>query len=185
MIFNKTGFKDLWLCEPKVLSDERGYFFEAFNKQKFEVNTGLKADFVQENQSCSTQGVLRGMHLQKGEHAQAKLIRVIHGRVLDAVIDLRKDSETFGQSCLIELSSENQKQLYVPRGFAHGFLVLSPKTVFVYSCDNYYAKAHELTLKYDDAQAAINWPPPDGAYVLSKKDEQGLDFDVLINELYG
>ena len=185
MTFKETGFKDLWLCEPNVFKDDRGYFFEAFNKEDFRKKTGLDVDFVQQNQSCSTRGVLRGMHLQKGEYAQAKLIRVIQGRVLDAVVDLRKDSETFGQSYTVELSGENNRQLFVPRGFAHGFLVLSPEVLFVYSCDNFYAKGQELTLKYDDALAAVQWPLSQSEYILSEKDKKGLDFDSVIEALNG
>ncbi len=184
MIFKKTGFKDLWLCKPQVYQDGRGYFFEAFNKQEFKEGTGLDVDFVQHNQSRSSHGVLRGLHLQKGNYAQAKLIRVIRGRVLDAVTDLRRESETFGQSYTVELSAENNIQLFVPRGFAHGFLVLSPETLFVYSCDNYYDSAHELTLKHDDTRAAIPWPMSEGKYTLSEKDKQGLDFNTLIDILY-
>lgn len=185
MKYIKTGITDLWLCEPDIYDDGRGYFFEAFNKKDFVQKTGINIDFVQQNQSKSTYGTLRGMHLQKGKASQAKLLRVLQGEVLDAVVDLRQDSPTFGQSYTVLLSAENKKQLFVPRNFAHGFLVLKPETIFVYSCDNYYNKSAEVTLHYRDEASAIKWPKVEGNYILSEKDEQGLDFKSVIRNING
>ncbi|MGB3774903.1 MAG: dTDP-4-dehydrorhamnose 3,5-epimerase [Leeuwenhoekiella sp.] len=185
MKYIDTGIQDLWICEPDIFKDGRGHFFEAFNKKDFKSNTGLEVDFVQQNQSKSAYGTLRGMHLQKGKDSQAKLLRVIEGEVLDAVVDLRKDSPTFGKSYTVILSAENNRQLFVPRNFAHGFLVLKPETAFVYSCDSYYQKSAELTLHYQDKKAAIEWPQIDGDQILSEKDNEGLDFEEVIAQMYG
>jgi len=185
MKYIETGIADLWLCEAEMYEDDRGYFFEAFNRKNFAENTGLKLDFVQQNQSRSVYGTLRGMHLQKGDSGQAKLLRVIQGEVLDAVVDLRKDSPTFGQHYTVLLSGENKRQLFVPRYFAHGFLVLQPETTFIYSCDNYYDSSAEVTLHYKDVKAAIDWPAVNDDYILSTKDTQGLDFETVVERLYG
>ena len=182
MNFIDTGFKDLWLMEPNVLGDSRGYFFEAFNAKSFEIATGLKPYFVQHNQSKSQKNVLRGLHLQKGIFSQAKLIRVIQGAVLDVVVDLRKEEPTFGKHYSVELTAENQKQLFVPRRFAHGFLVLEEDTIFTYSCDNYYHPEHELTLKYNDENYAHVWPA-NVNFILSEKDIKGLDFAAITSQL--
>lgn len=184
MQFIETGFKDLWLLEPDIFQDERGYFFEAFNARDFKNATGFEAGFVQQNQSKSMRGVLRGMHLQIGEAAQAKLVHILKGKVLDVVVDLRKDEPTFGDYYAIELSGENQRQLYVPRGMAHGFLVLEEETLFSYSCDNYYNPKAELTLRYDDPNVSIDWPQM-ADLNLSAKDQQGLDFEQVIDKMYG
>lgn len=185
MKYIETGIADLWLCEADVHEDERGYFFEAFNKRNFTENTGLDIDFVQQNQSRSSYGTLRGMHLQKGIFSQAKLLRIIQGKVLDVVVDLRKGSRTFGQHYSVMISAENSRQLFVPRHFAHGFLVLQPETVLIYSCDNYYDQSAEVTLHYKDVKAAIDWPAVTGDYILSEKDKQGLDFETAIEKMYG
>jgi len=140
MIFTETKLKGCFIIEPKVILDERGYFMESFNEETFQKGIGQTVHFVQDNQSFSTKGVLRGLHYQTGEHAQAKLVRVLQGEVLDVAVDIRPNSKTFGQYEAIVLSSENQKQFFVPRGFAHGFLVLSETAVFFYKCDNFYNK---------------------------------------------
>jgi len=184
MRYFTTKIKDLWICQPDVFEDDRGHFFEVFNKADFMKNTGLEVDFIQHNQSMSAYGTLRGMHLQMGESSQAKLIRVIKGEVLDAVVDLRKDSPTFGQAYTVLLSAENRSQLFIPRNFAHGFLVLQPDTIFTYSCDNYYEKSAEITLNYKDQHANIDWPKMEGDYILSEKDKHGLDFKTVIDKMY-
>ncbi len=179
MEITKTNFKDLLICNPKVYKDERGYFYESFNSKEFFNVTGLAPVFVQDNQSQSTFGVLRGLHFQKGTHAQAKLVRVLQGEVLDVVVDLRKDEPTYGASFSIILSSKNKTQLYIPRGFAHGFLVLSSEATFFYKCDNYYSKENELGLAYNDPVLDINWHLPEEDLVLSEKDKHALDFNSL------
>ncbi len=183
MQFFETGFKDLWLIEPKIFGDSRGYFFEAFNAREFERHTGLNPVWVQQNQSKSDKDVLRGMHLQTGNYAQAKLVRIIHGSVLDVVVDLRKDQPTFGKYYAVELNSRNQKQLFVPRGFAHGFVVLEEETVFTYSCDNYYHPEAEVTLNYTDPQVNIKWPITE-TLKLSPKDEAGLSLKQVVDKMY-
>ena len=185
MQFIKTGFKDLWLCEPRVFGDHRGYFFEAFNKEEFKQETGLEVEFVQQNESHSSKGVLRGLHLQQGDFAQAKFIRVLHGSVLDVVVDLRKDEPTFGKQYQVELTAENKRQLFVPQDFAHGFLVTSETATFVYSCDNFYAPEHELSLSFFDEKLGIELPLSKEELKLSRKDEEALKFDDVVKKLYG
>lgn len=170
MAFIKTPIKDLWVIEPNVFEDNRGYFFESFNKATFKKETGLDVDFVQDNESRSTKGVLRGMHFQQGEFAQAKLVRVVEGEVQDVAVDLRKNSPTYGEHFSINLSAENKKQLFVPRGFAHGFLVLSETAIFSYKCDNYYNKASEGGLLYNCPKLNIDWQLNTDNLVLSDKD---------------
>jgi dTDP-4-dehydrorhamnose 3,5-epimerase len=171
MEIKTTNFKDLLICNPKVHKDERGYFYESFNSQEFYKHTGQAPAFVQDNESRSGFGVLRGLHFQKGNKAQAKLVRVLNGEVLDVVVDLRKDQPTYGKSFSIVLSSKNKTQLYVPRGFAHGFLVLSTEATFFYKCDNYYDKESESGLRYDDPALGINWHLPQEDLILSEKDK--------------
>jgi len=171
MPFIATNFKGLFYFEPKVFEDQRGYFFESFNQKSFENETGEKCTFVQDNQSKSNYGTLRGLHFQKGSAAQAKLVRVISGKVLDVVVDLRSDSSTFKRSFSIELSAENKKQLYVPRGFAHGFVVLSETAEFVYKCDNYYNPQFESGINYNDPDLKIDWMVPREKLLLSDKDK--------------
>lgn len=167
----KTGLADCWLIHDTFLGDKRGYFFESFNKNTFRELTGLNVDFVQDNQSMSQRGVLRGLHYQKGEHAQAKLVRVLKGKVLDVVVDLRKDSASFGQHLSFELSEDSHTQLFVPRGFAHGFLVLSETAVFFYKVDNYYRKQSEGGIIYNDKTLGINWGDfLESDLILSEKD---------------
>uniref|UniRef100_UPI001491C6E8 dTDP-4-dehydrorhamnose 3,5-epimerase n=1 Tax=Flavobacteriaceae TaxID=49546 RepID=UPI001491C6E8 len=151
MKVTETKLKSCFILEPKVFEDERGYFYESFNHKAFCEAIGQEVNFVQDNQSFSKKGVLRGLHFQKGEHAQAKLVRVLEGCVLDVAVDLRIDSETYGQHVSIELSHDNKKQLFIPRGFAHGFVVLSESAHFFYKCDNYYNKESEGGINYKDS----------------------------------
>lgn len=169
MPFIKTDFPGLIVFEPKVFGDHRGYFYESYNAKSFKEG-GIEADFVQDNQARSTYGVLRGLHYQLGEHAQAKLVRVIKGTVLDVVVDLREGSPTYGKSYGIELSAENKRQLFVPRGFAHGYVVLSETAEFFYKCDNFYNKESEGGLIYNDPQLKIDWKVDLSKAQLSEKD---------------
>lgn len=158
------------ILEPKIISDARGYFMESFNERTFAEATGMTVHFVQDNQSYSTKGVLRGLHYQCGEHAQAKLVRVLHGEVLDVAVDIRPESETYGQYVAEVLSGENQRQLFIPRGFAHGFLVLSDTATFFYKCDNFYNKESEGGILYKDATLNIDWQLNDKELLVSEKD---------------
>jgi dTDP-4-dehydrorhamnose 3,5-epimerase len=171
MIVTKTDLNDCFIIEPKVFGDERGYFFESYNKANFEKNTGLTPQFIQDNEAYSTKGALRGLHFQKGEYAQAKLVRVTQGKVLDVAVDLRPESSTFKKFITIELSSENKKQLFVPRGFAHGYIVLSDTAVFNYKCDNIYHKASEGGIIYNDTTLNIDWILNEEAFIISEKDK--------------
>ncbi len=172
MEFKSTGFEELFVCEPKVIGDKRGYFFEAFNYQEFKQKTGLTISFVQDNQSLSGYGVLRGLHFQTGNHAQAKLVRVLKGNVLDVVVDIRPGSQTYGKYFSIELSEENKKQLFVPRGFAHGFIVLSEHAEFFYKCDNFYNPESEDGIFYNDPVLNIDWKLPEDKIIVSDKDSK-------------
>lgn len=166
-----TCLKDCYIIHDTLFEDSRGYFFESFNRKKFFELTGNDINFVQDNQSKSTKGVLRGLHFQREESAQAKLVRVLEGKVLDVVVDLRKTSETFGKSFSIELSNISKLQLFVPRGFAHGFVVLSETATFFYKCDNYYDKQAEGGLLYNDPQLGIDWLLDEAELILSEKDK--------------
>ena len=157
MPFVPTPIDGLMIFEPRVFRDERGYFFESYNEKKF-VEAGIDARFVQDNEASSSRGVLRGMHWQSGDEAQAKLVRVIDGSVFDVAVDMRPGSPTLHQWFGVELSGENYRQLYVPRHFAHGYLVLSETATFAYKCDNYYAPQSETGLRYDDPAIGIQWP---------------------------
>lgn len=172
----KTGLKGCFLIKPQIFGDGRGYFFESFNQKQFTEKTGLNIHFVQDNQSKSDRGVLRGLHFQTGEHAQAKLVRVIKGKVLDVVVDVRQSSPTYGQKFSVILSEENQKQLFIPRGFAHGFSVLEDDTIFTYKCDNYYNKESEGGIIYNDLKLNIDWMLNQDEIKLSEKDEKLLGF---------
>lgn len=169
MPFIATDFPDLFIFEPQVWHDERGYFFEAFNEKSAQ-EAGITRPFVQDNQAFSTYGVLRGLHFQKEDYAQAKLVRVFSGEVLDVVVDIRPDSPRYLQWYSIRLSAENKRQLYVPRGFAHGYVVLSPTAEFFYKCDNFYSKSHEGGLRYDDPKLDINWEIPAEDVMIAEKD---------------
>jgi dTDP-4-dehydrorhamnose 3,5-epimerase len=179
----KTAFQDLYIVEPKVFADSRGYFLESFNQNVFDTETGLKIRFIQDNQSKSSYGTLRGLHFQNGESAQAKLVRVISGIVLDVVVDLRPDSSTFKKSYSIELSSENKKQLFVPRGFAHGFVVLSETAEFFYKCDNYYNPQAEGGLLFSDPDLNIDWKVPHDQLILSDKDKKNPTLNEYLKNL--
>ena len=170
MNFIPTKLKDCFLIEPKVILDERGYFMESFNEKTFQNGIGQPVHFVQDNQSFSTKGVLRGLHYQTGVFAQAKLVRVLSGEVLDVVVDLRPNSETYGEYISVILSEENQKQFFVPRGFAHGFLVLSDTATFFYKCDNFYNKESEGGLLFNDLLVNIDWEFPSTELLISEKD---------------
>lgn len=170
MQVEETKLKDCFIVKDTLFKDPRGYFFESFNQQKFNQLTGLNVQFVQDNQSKSTKGVLRGLHFQLGSHAQAKLVRALEGKVLDVAVDIRPNSKTFGEHVAIELTSENETQLFVPRGFAHGFVVLSDTATFFYKCDNYYHKLSEGGIIYNDPQLAINWQLSSEDLLLSDKD---------------
>lgn len=175
MDYIQTEIDGVWVIQPKVFCDDRGYFMEAFKKEEFERNIG-KVDFIQDNESKSSFGVLRGLHYQKGEYSQAKLVRVIKGRVLDVAVDLRRDSKTFGKYVSIELSEDNKRQFFIPRGFAHGFLVLSEEVIFTYKVDNVYMPSAEASIRYDDPFVNIDWPITDEQVVLSPKDKNGKSF---------
>lgn len=174
----ETGLKDCFVIEPQVFGDDRGYFFESFNELRFKQKTGIEVMFVQDNQSKSNRGVLRGLHFQQGEFAQAKLVRVIKGKVLDVAVDLRTDSRTYGKSFSVVLSGENKKQLFVPRGFAHGFSVLENDTIFFYKCDNYYNKESEGGIIYNDPTFNIDWMLDENEIILSDKDKVLPKFDI-------
>jgi len=169
MEYMETPIKGVFVIEPRVFKDARGYFFEAFKQQEFDEHIG-HIDFVQDNESMSTRGVLRGLHYQKGAYSQAKLVRVIKGRVLDVAVDIRKSSPTFGQHVMVELSDENKRQFFIPRGFAHGFLVLSPEAIFTYKVDNVYAPQAEAGICWNDPALAIEWPIDPAEVVTSEKD---------------
>jgi len=172
MKFVKTEIKGLWIIEPKVFADSRGYFMEVYKEQEFVRHIG-DIHFIQDNESRSSFGVLRGLHYQEGEAAQAKLVRVIEGRVLDVAVDIRKDSPTFGQYKMVELTGDNKRQYFIPRGFAHGFLVLSETALFAYKVDNYYAPAMERTIHCHDPELNIPWPLDPSQLILSEKDKSG------------
>ena len=175
MEYIKTDIDGVFIIKPKVFEDARGYFFEAFKSDEFKKHIG-NIDFIQDNESKSSRGVLRGLHYQKGDYSQAKLVRVIKGRVLDVAVDLRKSSKTFGKHVMVELSDENKAQFFIPRGFAHGFLVLSDKAVFTYKVDNIYAPEHEASIKYNDAELGIEWPQIQEGVLTSKKDLEAVPF---------
>lgn len=170
MTIKETKLKGCFILQPQIFKDKRGYFIESFNQQTFNSKLGLDIQFVQDNESKSSRGVLRGLHYQMGEYAQAKLVRVIKGRVLDVAVDMRKGSQTFGEHISVELTEENKTQLFVPRGFAHGFIVLEDETIFSYKCDNFYNKASEAGVIYNDEDLNINWQLQSSEFILSDKD---------------
>ncbi len=178
MIFTELHIKGVWIIEPKIFTDQRGYFMESFRKDLFEQHIG-KIDFIQDNESKSTKGVLRGLHFQKGEFAQAKLVRALRGRVLDVVVDIRKGSLTYGEYVAVELTEDNKKQLFMPRGMAHGFVVLSDEAIFSYKVDNVYSPTNEATLLWNDPQLNIDWGIEENEAVLSDKDKTGQRLDKI------
>ncbi|CAM6606691.1 TPA: dTDP-4-dehydrorhamnose 3,5-epimerase [Escherichia coli] len=169
----KTEIPDVLIFEPKVFGDERGFFMESFNQKVFEEAVGRKVEFVQDNHSKSSRGVLRGLHYQKAPYAQAKLVRCVVGEVFDVAVDIRESSKTFGKWVGINLSAENKRQLWIPEGFAHGFLVLSDTAEFVYKTNNYYSKEHEAGLLWSDTRIGIAWPKME-KIILSDKDRKNL-----------
>ena len=179
MKVTETNLKGCFIIEPKVFIDERGYFFESFHKEKFQQLTNIEVDFLQDNEAFSNRGVVRGLHFQKGQYAQAKLIRVVKGKVLDIVVDLRSGSKTFGKHFSIILSEENKKQLFVPRGFAHGYAVLEDNTLFSYKCDNYYNKESEGGVIYNDKDLQIDWMLEENEIQLSEKDIKLTNFKTI------
>ena len=176
MNYIQTEIDGVWVIEPKVFNDARGYFMESFKEEEFCKNIG-HVHFVQDNESKSSFGVLRGLHYQKGEFSQAKLVRVIKGRVLDVAVDLRESSPTFGRYVSVELSEDNKRQFFIPRGFAHGFLVLSDEAVFTYKVDNVYAPQAEASIRYNDETIGIDWPVAEEQMLLSPKDTNGVAFE--------
>lgn len=169
MNYIETSIKGVWIIEPRVFNDQRGYFLESWKKAEFEEHIG-NVDFIQDNESCSSYGVLRGLHYQKGELSQAKLVRVIKGKVLDVAVDIRKSSPTFGKYVAVELSEENKRQFFIPRGFAHGFLVLSDQAIFCYKVDNVYAPQSEAGIRWNDEDINIEWPIDPADVITSEKD---------------
>lgn len=167
----ETEIQGVYIIEPKVFSDSRGYFFESFSKKEFESKVG-PVEFVQDNESKSCYGVVRGLHFQKPPHAQAKLVRVVKGKVLDVAVDLRKDSLTYGRHVALELSEDNHRQVFIPKGFAHGFSVLSEEAVFQYKCDDYYAPETEGAVAWNDPELNIDWRIPADMMILSEKDKR-------------
>lgn len=182
MQIEEAGIQGCFIIQDDIFEDTRGYFFESFNKETFRKLTGLQIDFVQDNQSHSKKNVLRGLHFQRGEYAQAKLVRVLQGTVLDIAVDLRKESTTFGKYLAIELSAENRKQLFIPRGFAHGFVVLSETADFFYKCDQYYNKASECGLQYNDRGIAIDWKVDAQQLIINEKDRQNFSLKDLVQK---
>lgn len=176
MKFIQTEIEGLLIVEPQVFKDDRGYFFESYNKQKF-AQSGLHISFVQDNQSMSQKDVLRGLHFQQPPYAQAKLVSVIKGSVLDVAVDIRKESQTYGQHCAIVLSEENKKMFYIPEGFAHGFLTLEDNTIFSYKCSNFYNQESEDAIFWNDNDLAINWGIKNP--ILSTKDQLAKPFTQL------
>ena len=169
MDYKQTEIKGVYIIEPHVFNDARGYFFEAWKNEEFQRCVG-KINFIQDNESKSSYGVLRGLHYQKGEYSQAKLVRVIKGKVLDVAVDIRKSSPTFGKYVMVELSDENKRQFFIPRGFAHGFLVLSEEAIFTYKVDNVYAPQYEASIRWNDEDIHIEWPIETKDVLTSEKD---------------
>ena len=167
----ETEIRGVYIIEPKVFGDSRGYFFESYSRKDFEAKVG-PVEFVQDNESKSCYGVVRGLHFQKPPHAQAKLVRVVKGKVLDVAVDLRKDSPTYGRHVSVELSEDNHRQVFIPKGFAHGFSVLSEEAVFQYKCDDYYAPETECAIAWNDPELNIDWRIPADRVILSEKDKR-------------
>lgn len=175
----KTDIEGVVVIEPEVFGDERGYFFESFNAECFLAETGIDVAFVQDNESRSKRGVLRGLHFQREPYAQAKLVRVVQGRVIDVAVDIRSGSPTFGKYVATELSGENHRQMFIPKGFAHGYVVLEDDTVFQYKCDEYYHPESEAGIAWNDPQIGIEWPLSEDEIILSDKDRKHLTLKEL------
>ena len=180
MKFTETQLKGCFIVEPHVIEDARGYFFESYHLEKFQDNTGQEIQFVQDNESKSNYGVVRGLHMQRGNFAQSKLVRVLAGKILDVVVDVRKNSPMYGHHFSIELSSENKKQLFIPAGFLHGFSVLSEEAVVYYKCDAFYDKASEDGINPMDMDLKIDWQLPEDKILLSEKDKNASFFAEFI-----
>lgn len=170
MTVTKTAIEGVLILEPEVFGDERGYFFESFNEERFRAATGIETHFVQDNESRSKHGVLRGLHFQRPPHAQAKLVRVVRGRVLDIAVDIRRYSPTYGKHIAVELSEDNHRQLFIPKGLAHGFVVLSDEAIFQYKCDEYYHPESECGIAWNDPEIGIDWGMAESEITLSEKD---------------
>lgn len=183
MQFTTCHIPGLLVVEPKVFEDSRGYFFESFNQKLF-AEHGIDCQFVQDNQSKSSYGVIRGLHFQENPHSQAKLVRVLNGSILDVAVDIRKDSPTYGKHFSIELTSDNKKQLWVPAGFAHGFSVLSETAIVLYKCDQFYNKASEGGVRWDDIDLNIDWRIPTDKAVISEKDQKLPSFKDLVTNFH-
>ena len=168
----KTAIEGVYIIEPTVFGDERGYFFESYNEERFRSETGIDVHFVQDNESRSKRGVLRGLHFQKKPYAQAKLVRVVQGKVLDVVVDIRKESPTFGKHIAVELSDNNHRQLFIPKGFAHGYVVMEDDTVFQYKCDEFYHPEAEGGIAWNDPDIGIDWGVAESDIILSEKDKR-------------
>ena len=181
MNFIKTEIEGVYIIEPKIFEDDRGYFCESYNETEF-IKNGIMNRFIQDNQSKSSYGVIRGLHCQLGDHSQAKLVRVLQGKVLDVAVDIRKGSPTFGKYVAVELSAENQRQLFIPRHFLHGFSVLSETAVFAYKCDNLYCKESEFGIRYDDPEIGIDWKIPAEKVITSEKDRLANRLEDIPNE---
>jgi len=180
MVLTKSYIEGLYILEPRVFEDSRGIFFETFNDLKFKEEIGLDVEFVQDNESISKKNVLRGLHFQLPPFAQGKLVRVVSGRALDVAVDIRKNSPTYGKYHLVELSSENKKQFWIPPGFAHGFVALEENTIFNYKCTNYYSPVSERTIQWNDPLLNIDWKISEP--IISEKDQKGLDFATFVTE---
>ncbi|WP_086228808.1 dTDP-4-dehydrorhamnose 3,5-epimerase [Campylobacter sp. P0109] len=181
MKFIKTDIDGVFIIEPTVFEDDRGYFFESYNEAEF-IKNGITNRFVQDNQSKSSYGVIRGLHCQLGEYSQAKLVRVLQGKVLDVAVDIRKGSPTFGKHVAVELSAENKRQLFIPRHFLHGFSVLSEEAIFAYKCDNLYCKEAEFGIRYDDPEIGIDWKVSIDKIITSEKDRLANSLKDILNE---
>lgn len=168
----KTAIEGVYIIEPTVFGDERGYFFESYNEERFRSETGIDVHFVQDNESRSKRGVLRGLHFQKKPYAQAKLVRVVRGKVLDVVVDIRKESPTFDKHMAVELSGDNHRQLFIPKGFAHGYVVMEDDTVFQYKCDEFYHPEAEGGIAWNDPDIGIDWGVAESDITLSEKDKR-------------
>jgi dTDP-4-dehydrorhamnose 3,5-epimerase len=182
MIIEETFLKGCFIIKPKVFDDDRGYFFESFNMREFEQKTKMAINFVQDNQSKSSRGVLRGLHFQIGQYQQSKLVRVVKGSVLDVCVDLRKNSESYGKHFSVVLNDKDHNQLFIPRGFAHGFLVLEDNTIFAYKCDNYYHKPSERGIIFNDKDINIDWQFSKQELILSDKDKELPTFEAYLKE---
>ena len=181
----KTDIEGVIIVEPRVFGDARGYFFESYNARDFREQSGIDVTFIQDNESCSSYGVVRGLHFQKPPYAQSKLVRVVEGTVLDVAVDIRKGSATYGKHVSVELSADNKRQLFLPKGMAHGFAVLSERAVFQYKCDEYYHPESEGAIAWDDPTLAIDWRLPKEAVLLSEKDSHHPKFNEFVTPFVG